>query len=504
MVPAGLLAATTNFLQTDLVAAPFIWVGPLAVYLASFVVAFSERGRRILPAIDLMVPAAATLLWLPFVFPLAWPVVPLLVIELGSFAVIAVAIHGRLALDRPDKDRLTLFYIVLAAAGMLATVFVAVIAPLLFPDVYEYPLLLILGVVVLALLRPANVRWLPDLRDRLPATRALAVRLIPYLAITALLLVFAWPPHPLIVRLLVVGLIVVVVVATPRLLAAATPIVLIASLVTISGGEDQSLTKVFQGRSFFGVTRVLTSGSVNALYSGTTLHGLQFTDDRSQTPTTYYTAVGPLGDVYTDLRARTDGASVGAVGLGAGTVAAYSRRGDRLTFFEIDPLVIRTTYSSGYFTFLRESAVAAATLTGDGRLSLEAQPPGSFDLLVLDAFSSDSVPPHMLTGEAIQSFMRALRPGAVLAFNLSNRYYSLEPAVAATARSIGLDAFGRGYAPDDQAIEDFGATDSLWVVVGQPGDVARFATYRWQPVVVGGPVLTDDYPDITRVLRWAR
>ncbi|MBM4409219.1 MAG: hypothetical protein FJ038_11660, partial [Chloroflexi bacterium] len=130
--PAGLLSATTNFLQTDLVSAPFIWIGPLAIYLASFVVAFSARGRATLPIVDRLVPAAATLLWLSFIQPAGWPILPLLVVELGAFFVLAVSIHGHLALDRPREAHLTRFYVVLSAGGLVATTFVALIAPLVF------------------------------------------------------------------------------------------------------------------------------------------------------------------------------------------------------------------------------------------------------------------------------------------------------------------------------------------------------------------------------------
>jgi len=143
-----------------------------------------------------------------------------------------------------------------------------------------------------------------------------------------------------------------------------------------------------------------------------------------------------------------------------------------------------------------------ATILGDGRISVQALPVASLDALVLDAFSSDSVPPHLLTSEAIESYMRVLRPGAVLAFNLSNRYYDLSTAVGATARHLGLDALRRDYVPDAAAIESHGANSSTWMVVGQPADASRFVAMGWAPVDAVAPVLTDDYPDITRVLIW--
>ena len=499
-VPTGLLTATTNFLTTDLVSAPLLWVGPLAIYLASFVVAFSERGRRILPFVETLVPAAATLLWLPYVVPVGWPVVPLVVTVLGSFAVLAIAIHGRLAQDRPDQSGLTRFYLIVAAAGVLATTLVGVIAPILLSDIYEYPFLLVAGPAVLALLKPSMPGLLPRMASLATLLRSLVARLIPYVLVGALLILFAGSTSLGLLLLLSIGGLVVVVSATPRLLALATPVVLAVCVVALSTTPGSVL--LFQGRSFFGVSQVVNEGDTNSLFSGTTLHGLQFTDARRTQPTTYYVEAGPLGDVFADLRARATAADVGMVGLGAGTIAAYSEAGDEFTFFEIDPLVISIAYDTRYFTYLGDSAVTPVTIQGDGRLSVQALAPASLDLLVLDAFSSDSVPPHLLTSEAIESYMRVLKPGAVLAFNLSNRYYDLSIAVGATARHLGLAAVRRDYVADAAAIDSHGATSSTWMVVGQPADTSRFFARGWIRVDAVAPVLTDDYPDITRVLRW--
>jgi len=171
--------------------------------------------------------------------------------------------------------------------------------------------------------------------------------------------------------------------------------------------------------------------------------------------------------------------------------------------WSLDPLVVAIAYDTPYFTYLDDSAVAPTTILGDGRLAVQALAAASLDLLVLDAFNSDAVPPHLLTSEAIESYMRVLKPGGVLAFNLSNRYYDLSTAVGATARQLGLETFGRDQVPDAAAIESNGATSSTWVVVGRPGDSSRFLATGWAPVDALPPVLTDDYPDFTRVLRWA-
>jgi SAM-dependent methyltransferase len=506
MVPAGLLAATTNFLQTDLIAAPFIWIGPLAVYLASFVVAFSERGRRAVPIAQRLAPAAATLMWIPFVHPGDWPAIAIVAVELVTLFILAVAIHGGLALDRPDTSQLTRFYLVLSAGGVLATGFVALLAPIVFNDIYEYPTLIVLGLVVLALLDGRRPGWLPDLgSDARAAAVALAWRIVPYVAVGAALLwlVAGDPAASSIRELLVIGGVAVALALTPRI-AAITTLLAIVAATLITATDPTLIRQLSQVRTFYGVIEVVTSGNVNAEYSGTTLHGLQFTDTKRGVPTTYYTRSGPLGSVLGDLRARKAGAAIGVVGLGVGTIATYAEAHDQLTFFEIDPAVIRIAHDPAYFTFLGDAPVAPRIVEGDGRLSLQAMPAASFDLLVLDAFSSDAVPAHLLTREAMEAYMRTLQPGGILAFHLSNNYYDLPIAVAATARSLGLDARLLAYAPDPAAVSQEGAARSVWVVVGKPEDIVRFTFKGWLQIAPGGPVLTDDYPDLSRVLRWGK
>lgn len=504
-VPAGLLAATTNLLQTDLGAAPFLWVGPLGIYLASLVFAFSGWGRRALPTVERLMPVAATLLWVPFVHPGGWPPIALLIVELGGFLVVSIAIHSYLALDRPAASQLTHFYVILSSGGVLATAFVALLAPVVFSDIYEYPILLVTGLILLALMQGPDAGWLPAVRSDLRGTLMdLAWRLVPYeVVLIAVVVVTRMTSDQAatskIERILLIGIVAVTLAATARITALITPIALVAALAATSPSASD-IRQLRQERTFFGVIRVVTSGNTNAEYSGTTLHGLQFTDVRHTVPTTYYAVVGPLGSVFNDLRARTHGASIGVVGLGVGTIAAYAQSNDQLTFFEIDAAAARIAHDPAYFTFLRDAAVAPRIVPGDGRLSLKSTTAASFDLLVLDAFSSDAVPPHLLTREAIETYLRALRPGGVLAFNISNRNYNLTKALGATARSLGLGVAERGYVSDPAAYQQQAAIDSAWVVVGIPADVARFVAGGWTPALDSGPVLTDDYPDLTRVL----
>ena len=205
------------------------------------------------------------------------------------------------------------------------------------------------------------------------------------------------------------------------------------------------------------------------LFSGMTLHGLQFLDDRRDDPTAHYVEDGPVGDVFDLLRRRSPGAaSIGIVGLGAGGLATYGEAGDTVRFYEIDPAVIMIAADERFFSYLGDSPADIGVVKGDARLSLEAAPDDSFDLLVLDAFSSDMVPVHLITEEAIELYDRVLRPGGVMVFNVSNRFYDLPGSVAATARAAGLAATAREYGPTPEAVDRYAAQPSSWVAAGTP------------------------------------
>ncbi len=509
-IPSGLLTAVTTFIATDLVSAPLLWVGPLALYLASFVVAFSGRGGTLVRWATVAAPGAATLLWVPLGSGGVWPLVPLVAVELAGFGVVATALHGRLAADRPGTRHLTDFYLVLAAAGVLAGGFVALVAPAIFPDVWEYPLLVGSAAAALALTASASARTARAAATRRgldfgPFFTGLAGRLGPYLVVGGLLALALVPRGGLALeaglRWLLVGALVLLVGGVPRFLALATALVLILAVFVLPP------TPLFRDRSFFGVTVVLSSpdGARLEILNGTTLHGVQYLDpERRLRPATYYVEEGPIGDVFRRLRelpAPTGGRTVGIVGLGAGGLAAYGEVGERWTFFEIDPVVVRVAQDPTYFTYLRDAPAPPEIVVGDGRLELERVADGVHDLLVLDAFSSDAIPVHLLTVEALGDAMRTIAPGGLLAVHVSNRYYDLAPAVAAAARDLGVAALRRTYAPAP-ADKEMGAIGSIWVVLARdPALVAPLAAAGWVPVPVDGIApITDDRPDILRFL----
>lgn len=447
-------------------------------------------------AAGIFVPAAAALLWIPWTMGSIWPVIATLLVEFGAFFVLAVAIHGRLAGDRPDASQLTRFYLVIAAGGMLATAFVALVAPSIFPAIYEYPILIVAGLVALAILpnpgaRPVSLRPRPLLRDALE-------RLIPYVVATVVLAFIISRGSldavgPLLGIFAVAGYTIAIAI-WPAVLPVSTALAIV--LLTLSSPTQA----IYQTRTFFGVIRVGTAGVENREYSGTTLHGAQYRDDRRTIPTTYYVTTGPLGQVFDRVRANAKRPSIGVVGLGVGTTAAYERDIDKFTFFEIDKAVVDIARDPRYFTYLTDAPRTPRIVLGDGRLSLAAEPAGSYDLIILDAFSSDAVPVHLLTREALATCARTLRPGGLVLYHLTNRYYELSPAVMSTARSLGFSALATFYDPSAGVRESLEATGSTWVIVGSAAAVKPFAAQGWSDRAPG-PVLTDDFSDLLRMLR---
>ena len=510
-VPSGLLAAITNFIAVDLIAAPLLWIGPLAIYLGSFIVAFSARGRRALvPAAVTLAPVAITLLWAPIGSAGGWPILPFILLEWAGLGVVATALHGRLAEDRPPAARLTEFYLVQSVGGVIGGSFVAIVAPLAFHGVWEYPILLVAALAALATPGPAGsdrvVASAPVRRARLdlrPFVAGGVARLVPFAAVagvvTATMVLDRSIALPVAVRWFTVGALILVVGARTRFLTVATALVLAIATFVIPSPA------LLRDRSFFGVTEVVQSadGRWIQLMNGTTVHGVQATDPRLRDrPTFYYAQSGPLGDVFRILDQGHPNAAIAVTGLGSGGIAAYEQATNTMTFFEIDPVVVRVASDARFFTYLADAAVRPRIVLGDARLSLRNEPDASFDLVILDAFSSDAPPAHLLTVEALLDDQRVLRPGGILAIHVSNRYYDLAPPLGAAGERLGMTVLERRYSPTPADAAAAGATPSIWVVGA--ADLATAELFRadgWRETSHHGVVpITDDHPDVLRFL----
>jgi hypothetical protein len=487
-LPSSLMLGVTTHISTDVAPVPLMWVVPLAIYLVTFVVAFAGLGPRWrTPMIYLAGGLAVVMPWIAGLSKL-FPAGLGLPLDLVLLVVAGLAGHGLLAADRPSPAKLTEFYLLVSAGGALGGLFNGLMAPVIFDWVIEFPLVTAMLGVLPWMLGGTNA-----IAQRLGRARqwVSAAVLLSGLGFVAggmyMSSTWGWAPLVIVLVLWAWG---IALVGKPVFVAGAAAATVVALLAY------QTSTAGVRERTFFGSYEVKTSAQRKSLVHGTTLHGFQMRD-QPRIATSYYAASGPLGDVFTGY---ADGSTpVGVVGLGAGTIAAYGQPGQRLDFYEIDPEVVRIARNPQYFTYLRDCKCQARTIVGDGRLRLAAVPNGTYGVIVLDAFSSDSVPTHLLTKEAISGYMSKLRPGGVLAFHVSNRHLDLAAMLGATARSNGLVARSRLYEPNS----DRYALATHWVVIGRnDGELQRLGVRggNWTPIRPGGPVWTDTYSSLFGIL----
>lgn len=480
-VPCGLMLATTTHLTVDIVAMPLFWVIPLALYLLSFSVAFA--GQR-MPAEMLTRLAPFLLLLLGGYALVGEQGRPLLRAGLGLsllFAV-AVALHTQMYRLRPAADRLTGFYLAMAIGGVVGGLFAALLAPVLFDWMYEYPLL----IVAAALLVPQR-RWSGAL-ERIwgEGRRAHAMTFGVALAVPLAVMLGMAVAKPLAGTVLLVLGIVAIGRAVPFAMA-------LAGLLALYGGWDAvraSLDDEMRTRSYFGIYTVTTDrrAQVRRLLHGTTVHGVQkLAPGHERDPTSYYIPRSGVGRALAALPALAGPrARVGIVGLGTGTLACYRRPGQSWRFYEIDPAMVRIARDSGQFSFLSRCAPDASIVLGDARLSLRSQAPASLDFLALDAFSSDAVPMHLLTREAFAIYRRALSPRGLLLVHVSNRYLDLEPVIAAAARQGGWHGAILPYFISRDPDPPPQGASSVWIALSpDAGTIARLTGPGGMPIADG-------------------
>ena len=424
--PASLLNGVTAHLTADVASAPFLWVIPLELYLATFVIAFSGRAAGPPPWL-LAAQLGATPLALMLVFEPNSSLTAQMVVHLWGFFVTALVCHATLAARRPEPGRLTEFYLWMSLGGVLGGSFNAFLAPVLFPQVWEYPAVLVLA----CLARPASPKRMDD-RQR--------AWLIAGLLWTTPLFIPGLQLADIVRQALMLAPVVIAIMLRDR----RTAVVLLYAALAL-GGEIQGVGRYREHhRSFFGVAHITEidshgMGPARVMVHGTTLHGVQALSPAMRCrATSYYVPATVIGQVFKVEQAAKARMRMGVVGLGTGTVATFVRPGDSMRFFEIDPLMKRLALDTRLFTFLDGCAKGPVDVViGDARLSLAKEPPGSYDLLMLDAFSSDSVPTHLLTVEAMQEYLKLLKPGGVLLLHLSNRNLELTGPTAAAARAAG-------------------------------------------------------------------
>jgi hypothetical protein len=500
--PSSLLLGVTTYLTTDIAPMPLLWVIPLTLYLLSFIVAFANPPGWVRRGCALALPPAIVAAMAVMVLPTIVPRGVASSIHLLTFFLAATACHAELARCRPAARRLTEFYLIVALGGALGGSFNALVAPSLFTWVAEYPL----GLALAALLAPAATL------ARFPGSHGRAGRLLdvalPLLVGSAAYLA----PRLWLERL--PGLVLLVPLAA-CLLFARRPLRLalaLAIVATVNADfQDTSRKVVLRERSFFGVSRVSVDfpPGMNTLAHGNTIHGMQRRSPvRSvrRVPLMYYFPTGPIGQVFEAYHGTPVVRRVAVIGLGVGSLAAYGMAGHEFTFFEIDPAVDRIARNPAYFRYLEDCRATWRVILGDARLSLARAADGSYSLIVLDAFSGDAIPVHLLTREALRIYLAKLADGGLIALHISNNYLDLEPVVRELARDAGLVGLDQNEATIPRNDYDQGRVVSHWIILARrPSDLAPLADRPdWRPVGGhrGTALWTDDYTDLVSLVRW--
>ena len=502
-VPSSLMLGVTAYITADVAAVPLLWVIPLALYLLSFVLAFAKRQFASAASLSRVMIVAALVVTLILSSGATEPAWALILANLALFFFAALICHRQLANDRPSATHLAEYYLWIAFGGALGSFFNVLVAPILFTSVLEYPL-----AIVLACMLQPGARTKNDEQSRFGLNNNYLDVIYPLglyvLTIsTAILVAYAGVNSSTFKLVIVLGLPLVIINhffrERPVRLALGLCAVMLGSLYYTN---DNGRT-LHVGRNFFGTIRVTTDSTrtVNTLYSGNTVHGRQFVDQsRRCKPLSYHHENGPLGQVMAVFNAAPANPRVAVIGLGLGAMAAYSQPDQQWTFYEINPDIINLARNS----YLQDCASGSANvIEGDARLNLQNAPESHYGLIVLDAFSSDAIPVHLLTQQALDLYLSKLAQGGMLAFHISSRSLDLKPILADLAASRKLECIGF----DDLGPNSIAGKDpSQWVVMARSAaEISNLSiNSQWRRLngTEGARVWSDEFSNIVRAIRW--
>ena len=494
MVPSALMLAVTNHIAANVGSIPFLWLLPLALYLLTFIIAF---GRVRSDSISRLTPPIL-LLFFPFVAAgvmgppgLNWILIG---IHLLLMFVGCLLCHTRLAESRPEPQHLTEFYFWVALGGVLGGAFTATIAPAVFTSVFEYPLL----VALLPFFRGGDLK-----KSDVAIAGAFALATFAVWTILRATHLDS-DTNAIALAHMAVFFVGYKFIRNPQRFAC-TFMVFMFAYAFIIPGYIEGANRIYTSRNFFGVKKVLDNPStrLRELLHGDTIHGMESTEpERAAQPLSYYYRGGSVSDVVEMLQQRGTPQRFAVLGLGTGTMGSYSDDAHRVTFYEIDPAV--EPIARQYFTFLRQCAANCDVVIGDGRLQLAREPDNTFDMLLLDAFSSDSIPTHLLSEEALRMYLSKLKPRGVLLFNVSNRYLNVEKLVSALVADAGLVGYSRF--DDAGDLRKLGKSSANHLVAARHlEDISSIAGHPgWHPIVRPSDfqAWTDDYSSLLGLIRW--
>jgi len=503
--PSSLMLGVTNYITTDIAAVPLLWIIPLALYLLTMVFAFARKPLFSPRLADLIVPGATVVLLMLYLADSSGRGSRVLMfLHLGYFFFAALMCHGQLAADRPGPRYLAQFYVWLSLGGVLGGIFNALVAPMIFSSVAEYPLAILLSCLLLPVaVQATGSQGVPAQQKRLDFVFPVLMFLFTVglgwvadkyapLHLSGSVFVVAVPlfvSYPLRKRPL-------------RFALSLGAVILAAGLVTGVGRST-----LHSERNFFGVLRVTSDPDlkIHSFLHGSTVHGRQSTaPERRCEPMSYYYPEGPLGRIFAQFHKSHASANIGVTGLGAGGTITYSRPDERWTFYEINPAVVSVARSRDYFSYLSDCARGPVDIVlGDARLKLHNAPDHGYDLLMLDAFSSDSIPLHLLTQQALDLYLSKLAPRGLLVFHISNRNLDLTNVVADLCASRNLSCLSLLDMTQPQPDRK---DPSHFVVLARDsadyGELAQDPLAR--PLVSSGfeNVWTDDFSNILSVFKW--
>ena len=515
-VPSSLMLGVTTFLSTDVAAIPLFWIIPLALYLLSFIIVFARIPAIVHSTMVLSMPISIAALIFVNYSDIDIPKWTVFIFHLMNFFLYCMVCHGEIARTRPATRQLTEFYLWLSVGGMLGGVFNSLIAPVAFNTVLEYPLILILG----ALLLPVGDR------ERVYKLRSWKGLLIYFGVPLVLVPLTYWSTANGDIKGMIPSWLPALLQVTPKtfdlFMAYGFPVLLCyglaflkrpflfgigiaALLLTVVVSKDLKRDIVHRERSFFGVLTVTRDydGAFMNLSHGTTLHGKQWLNPfHRNEPVSYYHRKGPVGQVFSAFTGKKRKTRIAVTGLGTGSIAAYAGRGQKIDFYEIDPAVKKISTNPAYFSFLSDCKADWKVILGDGRLTMEKAPSHHYGIIILDAFSSDSIPVHLLTKEAVNLYFSKLTKDGLLLIHITNRYVNLAPVMAKLAEENGFAA----RLCDDEEDDDIGKDGSTWVLLAKRekglGTLSR--SNHWVKIAPREKVnvWTDDFSNILSVFKW--
>lgn len=490
-VPSSLLLAVTTYLTTDVASIPLLWVIPLAIYLLTFIITFSHQHiLRHDVMLNLQTFSLAIIILL-LTIKLSLSFLLIFLLQLLNFFIFAMVCHGELANTRPPTPYLTKFYLWIAVGGLLGGVFNALIAPFIFNTIWEYPIVLALA----CFLRP-----LIDKKENKLFSILFSAAILLF-SINIGITIFRspeWFTRIDIYFYLIANFLIMLFAQKPIRYGILISLLLFFGY-TILPNPQPSLAQV---RTFFGIYKIVTDQpmGINKLVHGTTVHGAQYLQRKKQKlPLTYYSK--PLKEIFSILPKHP--LNIAAIGLGTGTVACYRRLQDTLTFFEIDPAILQIAQNPRYFTFL-QNCPPTKILLGDARLTIQHEPTHFYDIILVDAFSSDAIPIHLLTKEAIQIYLKKLNPTGIIVFHISNRHLKLAPILARIGNELHLQSAQGTFVADSKI--NLYIYSSQWVVLSRSSQLshALLRYHEWKILLAhpDTPIWRDDFSNVLSAIVW--